>query len=291
MTEERECRLMRCNSISEFLTMFFGLGKKEKQSVFSDRMIIKKGTEFFRVRRVEGFNNLNIFDEREWGPVPVKYAKQGRFNADGQSVLYLASSPEYLGREVWLKEGEEYYLAHYICVKSFCVGTFFSIDNCVNTLMHKIAMSVATDEDLTLHEKMLVDDYYNKGHFGTLYDIAINPLSSFFLHRMIDNFYDVTNRLGQIVMGKEECGIRYSSVYVPIELSGGNQIITLDGVEYGNYVLTEKGYENIKLHSVEKKKYKTSEDLSTLIEVFIEEELKESDSKKNGFGSRQHLEV
>ncbi|MDC7278669.1 hypothetical protein NXH64_04040 [Butyrivibrio fibrisolvens] len=78
-------------------------------------------------------------------------------------------------------------------------------------------------------------------------------------------------------MEKEECGIRYSSVYVPIEFSGGPQILTLDGVEYGNFVLTEKGYENIELCSVEKKKYVTSEDLSKLIEVFIEEEQKASD--------------
>ena len=44
-----------------------------------------------------------------------------------------------------------------------------------------------------------------------------------------------------------------SSVYAPIELSGEPQIVTLDGTETGNYVLTQKGYENISLTSVEKK--------------------------------------
>lgn len=58
---------MECKSLSEFLTMFFGLGKKEKQNAFSERMFIKKGTEFFRVRRVKGFNNSNVFDANEWG--------------------------------------------------------------------------------------------------------------------------------------------------------------------------------------------------------------------------------
>lgn len=280
MTEEKEFRLMKCNSISEFITMFFGLGKKEKQSVFTERMFIKKGTEFFRVRRVKGFNNPDIYDAREWGPVPEKYAKQGRFNADGQSVLYLASSPEYLGREVRLEESEEYYLAKYICTKSFWVGTFLSTNNYVNALMHKITMSVSDDKDLTAHERILIDDYFNKGKMGDLCDIAVNPLSSLFLHRMITNLYDVTNRLGQIVMMKEECGIRYSSVYVPIEFSGGPQILTLDGVEYGNFVLTEKGYENIKLCSVEKKEYQVSEDLSILIETFIEEEQKDFDESR-----------
>ncbi len=280
MTEEKEFRPMKCNSISEFITMFFGLGKKEKQSVFTERMFIKKGTEFFRVRRVKGFNNPDIYDAREWGPVPEKYAKQGRFNADGQSVLYLASSPEYLGREVRLEEGEEYYLAKYICTKSFWVGTFLSTNNYVNALMHKITMSVSDDKDLTAHERILIDDYFNKGKMGDLCDIAVNPLSSLFLHRMITNLYDVTNRLGQIVMEKEDCGIRYSSVYVPIEFSGGPQILTLDGVEYGNFVLTERGYENIKLCSVEKKEYQASEDLSILIETFIEEEQKDFDESR-----------
>lgn len=274
MTEERKLRLMKCKSIAEFLTMFLGLGKKEKQSVFSERMFIRKGTEFFRARRVKGFNNSNIYDTREWGPVPLKYAKQGRFNADGQSVLYLASSSEYLGREVGLEEGEEYYLAKYVCTKSFWVGTFLSTNNYVNALMHKITMSVADDTDLTVRERNLIEDYFKQGHLGSLRDIAVNPLSSLFLHRMINNLYDVTNKLGRIVMEKEECGIRYSSVYVPIEFSGGPQILTLDGVEYGNFVLTEKGYENIKLCSVEKKKYELCNDLSTLIEVFIEEEKK-----------------
>ena len=274
MTEAREFRLMECKNISEFLTMFFGLGKKEKQSVFSERMFIKKGTEFFRVRRVKGFNNSNIFDVNEWGPVPSKIAKQGRFNADGQSVLYLASSSEYLGREVGLEVGEEYYLAKYVCKKSFWVGTFLSTNNYVNALMHRITMSVADDIDLTVRERNLIEDYFKQGHLGSLCDIAVNPLSSLFLHRMINNLYDVTNKLGRIVMEKEECGIRYSSVYVPIEFSGGPQILTLDGLEYGNFVLTEKGYENIELCSVEKKKYELCNDLSTLIEVFIEEEKK-----------------
>lgn len=277
MTEEREFRLMECRSISEFLTMFFGLGKKEKQSVFSERMFIKKGTEFFRVRRVNGFTNPNIYDDKEWGPVPAEYAKQGRFNSDGQSVLYLASSSEYLGREVGLEDGEEYYIAKYVCTKSFWVGTFLSTNNFVNALMHKITMSIADDKHLTSHEKILIEDYLKQGHLGSISDIAVNPLASLFLYRIIPNLYDVTNKLGQIVMEKEKCGIRYSSVYVPIEFSGGRQILTLDGLEYGNFVLTEKGYENIKLSSVEKKKYEPTEDLSKLIEVFIEEEHRVAD--------------
>lgn len=84
------------------------------------------------------------------GPVPLKYAKQGRFNADGLSVLYIASSSEYLGREVGLEEGEEYYLAKYVCTKSFWVRTFLSTNNYGNAVMHKIAMSVADDTDLMI---------------------------------------------------------------------------------------------------------------------------------------------
>ena len=38
---------------------------------------------------------------------------------------------------------------------------------------------------------------------------------------------------------RNENGIRYSSVFEPIELFGGNTILTLNGEEYGNYALTE----------------------------------------------------
>ena len=69
-------------------------------------------------------------------------------------------------------------------------------------------------------------------------------------------------------MKKNDNGIRYSSVFVPFELSGASQIITLDGLGYGNYVLTQKGYKNIELSSVEKKVAGKPQELDLMITEF-----------------------
>ena len=89
---------------------------------------------------------------------------------------------------------------------------------------------------------------------------------------MIPNLYDITNKLGKLVLKKNDNGIRYSSAFVPIELSGAKQIATLDGMEYGNYALTEKGYENIEFLSAEKKSAKKMQKLDTMITEFAKAE-------------------
>lgn len=158
MTKENESRLLSCKNLPEFVTMFFGLGMHEKLSIFSEEITIPKGTHFFRIRRIEGIKDAD--DPKEWGPVPKELAKQGRFNGAFESVLYVASSPDMLEREVRLKEGEEYYLAKYVCNTAFKVGSFLGVNNQVNTLIHKIAMAVSESEDLTAEENALIDEYY-----------------------------------------------------------------------------------------------------------------------------------
>ncbi len=93
-----------------------------------------------------------------------------------------------------------------------------------------------------------------------------------YIYRMIPNLYDVTNRLGKLVLKKNDNGIRYSSVFVPFELSGALQIVTFDGMEYGNYALTQKGYTNIELASVEKKIAGKQQGLELMITEFSKAE-------------------
>jgi len=89
-------------------------------------------------------------------------------------------------------------------------------------------------------------------------------------------FQTVRSEPGRLIMTpsqwieriKNKNGIRYASVYSPIEYSGANQLATFDGVGYGNYVLTQKGYENLELVSVEKKKAEKIQGLEVLISVF-----------------------
>lgn len=270
MTQEMECRLLSCKNMSEFLTMFFGLTMNHKLSVFSEEVNIAKGTEFYRIRQIDDKKDQN--DPREWEPVPVKYANQGRFNEKGESVLYVATTPDYLEREVRLKENDEYYLAKYVCKESFRVGSFLGVNNQVNTLIHKIAMSLAGPDDMTESEEELMDEYYEWAKNKSLFDLSVDMLASMYIYRMIPNLYDVTNRLGKLVLKKNDNGIRYSSVFVPFELSGAPQIVTFDGMEYGNYVLTQKGYKNIELSLVEKKVAGKQQGLDLMITEFSKAE-------------------
>ena len=263
-----ENRLLSCRSLSEFLTMFFGLGLKEKISIFTEEVTVSKGSCFYRIRRVEGFDNTNYNDPKEWEPVPKTLAKQGRFNAKNESVLYVASHADFLEREVRLKENEEYYLAKYVCKNTFKVGSFLGVNSQVNSLIHKIAMSVFGSEDLTEAENLLIDDYLKNAKYKSLNELSTSMLASLYIYKFIPQLYDVTNKLGRLVLIKNDFGIRYSSVYVPIELSGAPQIITFNGVEYGNYVLTEKGYKNIEFVSAEKRSYSPTGGLEVMIDTF-----------------------
>ncbi len=267
MTSEREFRLLGCNSLAEFMTMFFGLGQKEKLSIFTENILVKKNSFFYRIRSKKGIDDPN--DPKQWGPVPARYAKQGRFNADKESVLYVASASDYLEREVRLKEGEEYYLAKYICKNTFNVGSFLGVNNQVNTLIHKIAMAVSCNQELTENENMLIGEYFKEAQNKNLEELSLDLLASLYIFKLLPNLYDYTNKLGKLIMAQHECGIRYSSVYVPIEFSGASQILTLDGEEYGNYVLSQKGYENLELVSVEKRTATKTQELDVLITEFM----------------------
>jgi len=99
-------------------------------------------------------------------------------------------------------------------------------------------------------------------------------LSVFYIDRLIKNLYVVTNKIGHLILRNNENVIRYSSVFEPIELSGGNIILTLNREEHGNYVLTEQGIKNIRVEFVEERIYKQEHNLSLMIEVFAQEMMK-----------------
>ena len=267
-----EYRLLNCKTVSEFLAMYFGLSMKDRLSVFNEEVHIPQGTNFYRIRSASGVKDPD--DPKEWGPVPQKIARQGRFNASKESVLYVASDPDCLEREVRLKDGDEYYLAKYICLKDFSVGTFLGTNSWVNMLLHRIAMSVSGPEELTEKELLQINKYLEKSNTKNLEQMAMDMLSSLYLYRYLPkNFYDVTNKIGKIVLKKNDNGIRYSSVYIPIEWSGAPVMITLDGVKFGNYALTSKGCANIEFVSSEKRICSQKPGLEDWIEMFAKSEL------------------
>lgn len=115
----------------------------------------------------------------------------------------------------------------------------------------------------------MIDQYYEKINKNDLFQISEDLLASLYIYKMLPNLYDATNKIGKIVLANNKCGIRYASVFEPIELSGTPKIVTLDSVENGNYVLMQEGFKNIKLDSVEKKTCGKLMSLETMIDTFV----------------------
>ena len=70
--------------------------------------------------------------------MPKEYSiNQGRFNAIGESVLYVGSDHDFLEREVRLKENEEYFLGKYICKNTFNVGLARTVPSFGKKQQHK----------------------------------------------------------------------------------------------------------------------------------------------------------
>ena len=271
MDRENENKLFRCKSINEFLAMFFGYGINERLSIFDESMTIKAGRFLYRARKEDG--KTNFYDSKQWTMPPNKYVKQGRLNEEYKPILYVASDEYLCGREIGLKDGDKYYLARYKCEKDFSVGTLFCRHSMVNTILHRVVMAVKT-ENLTENERITIQKYHIGEDKISIQEIFNDYLSVFYIDRLIKNLYDVTNKIGRLILHNNENGIRYASAFEPIELSGCNTILTLDGEEHGNYALTEQGIKNIKVESVEERIYKQEHDLSSMIEVFAQERMK-----------------
>lgn len=271
MDREKENKLLKCKSLNEFSAMFFGYGIKEQLSIFDESMTIKAGMSLYRARKDDG--KTNFYDPKQWTMPPAEYVKQGRLNEKNKPVLYVTSDEYLCGREIGLKDGDKYYLARYKCEKDFPVGTLFCSHSVINTILHRIVMAVKT-ENLTENEKTILHKYHIGEYKTSVQEILNDYLSVFYIDRLIKNLYDVTNKIGCLILRNNGNGIRYSSVFEPIELSGWNAILTLDGEEHGNFALTEQGIKNIRFESVEERKYKQEHDLSLMIEVFAQEMMK-----------------
>lgn len=268
MRIENEERLRNSKTVEQFLNTFLDLSAKEKRSILGTEVMVPQSTIFYRVRSCSSFAaGQNPQDPAQWTPPPQQ--KRERFNKEGENVLYVAKDPFVLGREVNLSEGEEFYLAKYICKKPFNVGSLVCQNSFAGFVIHKIAMAIHGTDSLTEAEQNLLKKYRGNVKEREFLDIACDMMSHFYLHELIPDLYDITNNLAQIVLLQKPCGIRYASAYSPFEVSGAEQIITFNGLDDGNYALTEMGYKNIEFIYAEKKINKHF-DMSEIIKQFGE---------------------
>lgn len=270
MSPEHENCLMKCDSINHFLTMFWGLSFSEKLSILGNDYYIPKGTKLYRIRKAD--NKTNFESPKAWMPPPVECVKQGRFNADKCSVLYVASDPDWLEREVCLKKGDIYYLAKYVCDKDFSVGTLLNANSQVCSVLHCIAKAVENTNSLTATEI----EYLNKNRISKLTpkNCILNLKSPFIIHEFIRDIYKQTNKIGELVLRKNHNGIRYCSAYEPLESIGGGEIFTLDGVKRANYALTRESLSNIRFISAERKECTLDFSLEVFFRTMNEKENK-----------------
>lgn len=248
------------DTIKEFLDTFFSEPLDMQRKMFSYPVVIKKGTELYRIRRDDG---SDLLSPNAWGLAPKDKVKLGRFNRANEPLLYVSTDNIILGRELRLEDDEVYYEAKYICKEDFSVGTLLSTNGIISILLHKISMSIENDSCLydneleDLKSLLEIEKIENR-----VYNINNNFSSPFCIHKYLNNLYDYTNKIGLAAMN--ENGLRYASVYTPFEMVGMNPIMTFNGPNNGNIVLTGKGMKNIELVNVEKKKYVREVDLSMI---------------------------
>lgn len=268
--------LNESNNLKDFLTTFFELSRSEQLEFFPDKTTIYKGEYLYRARKADqNLNELNYNEPKQWGLAPREIVRQGRFNSEHNPVLYVASSPDFLEDEIGLNVGDEYYLAKYKCKSTFKVGNFLTTDSRVNTLLHKIALSVNSIDYLPKETQKLINDYYNAHKNNSLIEISGDLVAPFYINRCIPDLYNWTNKLGDLLLTKNNNGIRYCSAY-SLEVSGYGLIVTMEGDKEGNFALTSEGYSNIELVSVEKKKRITKPKYEIMIETFIESNMREN---------------
>lgn len=269
MKEKYIQKLMSCNSVDEFVTMFFGLGLYEQLSVMGERIIIPKGTILYRARKDEG---IPLNAESDWLMPPREVVKMGRFNYSNKPVLYLGTMDSILPREIGLYPNDRYYLAKYKCSRNISVGSFLKSYSPVTNLLHIISMAVEKEDKLSQREieELSLIDIQN----CDVRTLSVNPIAPLYIHKCITrSLYGITNKLFDLILKINPNGLRYCSSFVPIELSGSNEIITFNGELEGNYALTEKAIKDIEYLESEYKIYterQYNSDMSLYIKTYRE---------------------
>lgn len=260
-------KLLSSKNLNEFVTMFFGLSFKEKASVFTQTITIKKGTKLYRIRKDEG-KDLN--NEKEW-IIPGDYTpKRNRFNADGEFVLYLSTEDTIIKRECGLNKGDNYWLAEYTVTKDFEVSTLLKNNDIIARILHIILSALHNNDKLTSDEKLLLNDRVNLIDKAYLYCLSDDVIAPLYISRYIkQDVYNISNKMWLILKKKFPNGIRYNSSYLsPFEISGTKECLTFNGLDFGNLALTECAMNCVKYKRAVKKICTSLPSLDLLLSTF-----------------------
>lgn len=187
------------------------------------KSIIPKGTKLYRIRQFE--DGIDFSDPAQWTAPPSR--PQNRANRQGQEALYLGNTENICLLECHIKQGQKYVLATYECTDDIELGGFFELKKGNNK--HNIAGIVLNafliapsraEKNYSLFEYL--DNRFGQVNLDNLTDWKNNfdlPLKFAVLNRR-NEYYELTNKVCDILQKSYPDGIRYSSCYVPVEMPG-----------------------------------------------------------------------
>lgn len=210
---------------------------------------IHKGTKLYRIRCYESDNDFS--NPSQWEAPPHK--PQNRANTKGQEALYLGSTETICLLETHMKRGDTYALGIYEVTENIEVGGYLSYDS--NNDLHNLAGIVLNafliapsrgqrNKDLfsyldSHYGVLTLDDFVNMNELNEISGLQL-PIKFGVLNKL-EQYYNLTNQLFNILSKDTPEGIRYSSCYLPaetvgIECSDFNIVLYSEGISKVKFI-------------------------------------------------------
>lgn len=212
------------------------------------KSIIPKGTKLYRIRCYE--TDTDFSNPSQWEAPPHK--PQNRANIKGQEALYLGSTERICMLEAHIKKGDKYALGIYEVEEDIEVGGYLTYDS--NNILHNWAGTVLNafliapsrsqrNKELfsyldSYYGVLKLDDFANTNELNENGGLQL-PIK-FGVLNQLEQYYNLTNQLCNILSEDIPDGIRYSSCYIPLETVG------IECSDF-NIVLYREGISKVKL--------------------------------------------
>ncbi|APF22939.1 MULTISPECIES: RES domain-containing protein [Clostridium] len=212
------------------------------------KSIIPKGTKLYRIRYYE--TDTDFSNPSEWRAPPHK--RQNRANNEGQEALYLGSTETICMLETHIKKGDKYALGIYEVDEDIEVGGYLTYDS--NNILHNLAGMVLNafliapsrsqrNKDLfsyldSYYGVLTLDDFANTNKL--IENGGLQLPMKFGVLNQLEQYYNLTNQLCNILSEDIPDGIRYSSCYLPMQTVG------VECSDF-NIVLYREGISKVKL--------------------------------------------
>ena len=237
--------LLDCKNLIDLVINYIVLDKIGVNFDFGTSTI-KKGTKLYRIRKFD--KNINFNNTSQWTPPP--YQQQNRANHIEQATLYLGSTENVCLLETHIQQKGMYALGTYECLEDIELSGFFAHKEHLYHHIAGITLNACLIAPSRNETNKKLFEFLDK-HYGNLQPDNIKdwknnfdlPLQFAVLNKRYQ-YYEITNKIADILRKKSQYGIRYSSCYLPMETLG---IVCSDF----NVALYDKGIAKIKFLSAE----------------------------------------